>query len=443
MCFLGIRSQCLYFMPKVEQKVLSHFKPLFQGEARYIIAMGGRGNGRSTAGSQYVLARLIDQSSFTRAAIMRAVGSDIRSSCWREIMDRISEQNIASVLRVTDNEMIVEYGQNSIKGHGFRASSGSLTARLKSLANFNLVWIDEAEEIGEEEFRTLDDTLRTVRGRIRIVITLNTPPKNHWILRKWFDMLPSGVNGFYIPKLKVDVKDVLFIGGNYKENEPNLDVHTVQRYESYQFSNPAYFYQVIQGLSPEEVRGKIFSGWQQVDVIPEGARLVKFGLDWGWYPDPVSVVAVYYWNGCYIIDEVVHGTNIEDEAVANAIKGVRDWQITSVICGADEPKSIEMLQKFKIRAEKTDNRAGSVNYRIKITSAKKILVTKRSKNVWESYENYRWAEDKDGNPKGEPDHNLSDACDASSYALASINPMQNYIMPLITTKPVERKNPAR
>ena len=430
-------------MPKVEQKVLSHFKPLFQGEARYIIAMGGRGNGRSTAGSQYVLARLIDQSSFTRAAIMRAVGSDIRSSCWRETMDRISEQNIASVLRVTDNEMIVEYGQNSIKGHGFRASSGSLTARLKSLANFNLVWIDEAEEIGEEEFRTLDDTLRTVRGRIRIVITLNTPPKNHWILRKWFDMFPSGVNGFYIPKLKVDVKDVLFIGGNYKENEPNLDVHTVQRYESYQFSNPAYFYQVIQGLSPEEVRGKIFSGWQQVDVIPEGARLVKFGLDWGWYPDPVSVVAVYYWNGCYIIDEVVHGTNIEDEAVANAIKGVRDWQITSVICGADEPKSIEMLQKFKIRAEKTDNRAGSVNYRIKITSAKKILVTKRSKNVWESYENYRWAEDKDGNPKGEPDHNLSDACDASSYALASINPMQNYIMPLITTKPVERKNPAR
>jgi phage terminase large subunit len=227
--------------------------------------------------------------------------------------------------------------------------------------------------------------------------------------------------------LKEEIKDTIFIGGTWRENAVNLDKHTIERYEAYKYNNPAYYWQVIEGLSPEEVRGKIYTGWQQIDQIPEGARLVKFGLDWGWYPDPVSVIALYYYNGGYIVDEVIHGTNIEDEMVANAIKGVKGWENIYVVCGADEPKSIEVMKKYRIRAEATDNRKGSVNYRIKATSAKKIFVTRKSPNVWTGYENYAWTEDKDGNPKNEPDHAYSDTMDAVSYAVASINPLSQYL----------------
>lgn len=395
-------------------------------DIRYIILMGGRANGRSGTASRYCVSRLLGKE-YTRGAIMRATREDIRASCWGEIIDRVNEQKISSNFRITENDMYIERGQNSLRAHGFRASSGSLTARLKSLAGYNLVWIEEAEETGEEEFRTLDDTLRTVKGKIKIVITLNTPPKNHWILRKWFDLLPSNVQGFSIPKLRDDVKDVVYIPGTYRENEINLDKHTIERYKNYQYTNPAYFYQVIEGLSPDEVRGKIFTGWQMIDVIPQGARLVKFGLDWGWFPDPVSVIALYYYNGGYIVDEVVYGTNLDDEFVASEIKKVHGWETVPVVCGADEPKSIEMLKKYRIRAEATDNRKGSVAYRIKTTSSKKMSVTRRSSNVWTGYENYRWAEDKDGNPKNEPDHVFSDTMDATTYAVGSIDPIKNYV----------------
>lgn len=405
---------------------------------RYAIIMGGRGNGRSGTASRYCVSQLLGKE-YTRGAIMRATREDIRASCWGEIVDRLSEQKITEQFRITDNDMFIERGENSLRAHGFRASSGSLTARLKSLAGYNLVWIEEGEEIGENEFRTLDDTLRTVKGRIRIIITLNTPPKNHWILRKWFDLDPSGVQGFYIPKLKQGVTDVVHIGGSWRENQPNLDVHTVDRYKAYQHTNPSYFYQVIEGLSPDEVRGKIFSGWQLIDGIPEGARLVKFGLDWGWYPDPTVVVALYYHNGGYILDELCYDTQLEDEMVANAIKGVPNWEHVRAVCGADEKKSIELLKKYRVQAEATDNRAGSVNYRIRVTATKKVFVTRRSTKVWESYENYRWAEDKDGNPKGEPDHYLSDGMDAATYAIASINPMEKFVNPR-PTKPHERRN---
>ena len=198
---------------KVKYETHESHSPLWQNtDWRYALLVGGRGNGRSGTASRYAVSQLLSKE-YTRGAIMRATREDIRASCWSEIIDRLGEQKILDSFHITDNDMFIERGQNSLRAHGFRASSGSLTARLKSLAGYNFIWIEEAEEIGEKEFRTLDDTLRTIKGRIRIVFTLNTPPKNHWILRKWFDLISSDVQGFYVPHLKPDAKDVIYIGG--------------------------------------------------------------------------------------------------------------------------------------------------------------------------------------------------------------------------------------
>lgn len=407
---------------KVQFEVSESHAQLWENqEWRYAIIMGGRGNGRSGTASRYTISQLLGKEYF-RGVVMRAVQSDIALSCWAELEDLIIEQKIENEIRVTENEMTC--GAKSVRPLGFRASKGSLTARLKSLAGFTFVWAEEAEEIGEEEFRKLDDTLRTTKGRIRIIFTLNTPTRNHWILQKWFDLEESkDAPGFYIPHLKPEAKDVLYIGGTWEDNKPNIDKHTAERYEEYKYTNPAYYWQVIRGLAPDEVRGKIFSGWQTIDVIPQGARLMRVGVDWGWFPDPTVAVAMYYHNGSYIFDELAYDTQLEDEVLAKSIKDVPGWQQTPVICGADEPKSIETLRKYHIPSRKTDNRAGSVQYRIKVASAKKIYITRKSKKLWESYENYHWAEDKDGRPTGQPDHYLSDGMDACTYALADISPI--------------------
>mgnify|MGYP001561029954 CR=1 FL=1 len=421
----------------VDFEIHSSHIPLWEGDWRYAILMGGRGNGRSGTASRYAVSKLLGKE-YTRGAIMRATREDIRASCWGEIRDRLIEQNIAEAFHTTENDMFIERGQNSLRAHGFRASSGSLTARLKSLAGYNFVWIEEAEEIGEDEFRTLDDTLRTIKGRIRIVFSLNTPPKNHWILKKWFDLEPTGIQGFYLPKLKADAKDVIYIGGTWQENKPNLDIHTIERYKAYEWNNPSYFHQVIQGLSPEEVRGKIYTGWQIIDQIPTEARLIKFGEDFGWFPDPACVCAVYYWNGSYVIDELAYGTELSNEFLAGEVKKVDLGKLVPVVADSAEPKSIAEQNKYGIRVVGAEKGKDSVNFRIKVTSQKKIYVTRRSKNIWESYENYAWAEDKDGNPKGEPDHRWSHAMDAVSYAIASLHNKTSDI--IIPQRPRQRTN---
>lgn len=402
---------------------------------RYVFIMGGRGNGRSGTASRYAISKLLSND-YIRGAIMRATREDIRASCWGEIKDRLSEQDLSKLFRVVDNDMYIERGQNSLRAHGFRASSGSLTARLKSLAGYNFVWIEEAEEIGEEEFRTLDDTLRTTKGQIVILFTLNTPPKNHWILRKWFNLEPHPeAHGFFIPKLKPDVTDALYIGGTWRENKPNMDEHTIDRYMAYRNLNPNYYWQVIEGLSPEEIRGKIFTGWQQIDTIPLGARLVKFGVDFGWFPDPACACAIYYWNGSYVIDELAYGTELTNEYLAGEIKKVGQ---AITIADSAEPKSIVEMRKYGIQVQPCEKGRDSVSFRIKVTTQKKIYVTKRSKNIWNSYENYAWAEDKDGNPKGEPDHTWSHAMDAVMYPIASMhNKVSDVVVP---NRPRQKSN---
>lgn len=408
----------------VNQEVNEIFAPLWEKNVRYYILMGGRGAGRSTGVSQYVLSQLLSPE-FFRAAIMRAIHSDIRHSIWKELNDRINEQEVEGALHITDNDMVIEYGNNSVNAHGFKQSSGSHSAKLKSLANYNTVIIEEAEEVGEQEFMTLDDTLRTVKGTIRIILLLNPPAKNHWIIRRWFNLENSGIDGFFIPRLKKDIDNAVFIHGTFENNINNLDLETVKRYRAYKNTKPSYYWQMIKGLVPEVTRGKIYKGWELIEELPKDAKLLRIGGDWGWHPDPIATIALYYYDGSYIVDGITYGNEIEDDVVAADIKNVLGSEEMRAVFGADEPKSIELMKKKGIKAVKSITGAGSVNTRIKLTAEKKIKVVKKNHPiygnwVWDAYEKYHWAEDKDGNPKGEPDHEGSDPMDAVSYAIADL-----------------------
>lgn len=400
---------------KIEFEVRELFIPLWERKERYIIAMGGRGRGASTSISQYLVSRL-PAKEYMRCAIMRAVHSDIRDSSWKEINDRIDEQEIRQGLHITDNDMQIKCGQNSIKAIGFRQSSGSHSAKLKSLASYNVVWIEEAEEIGEDEFMTLDDTLRTVRGDIKIIFSVNSPHKNHWIIQKFFNLTSAEKEKFYIPTVKENINAYHF-GGTFRDNLQNLDEATIDRYKNYKLYKPDYYYQMIEGLVPEVLRGKIFSGWKQIEEMPHEAKLVAYGLDGGWFPDPTVLVAIYEYRGGYIVDELLYGTEIDNETIAATIRKTNK----NILCNADlDERSVDAIKKLGVHIVRVEKKPDSVKYRIKLTSRQKIIVTARSEKVWKSYENYAWQETKDGDPVGKPNHFMSDGVDAVTYGIQSI-----------------------
>lgn len=407
---------------KLNQIVNEVWKPLFihKNGIRYIILMGGRGAGRSYAASQYATAKLFGPDYF-RCAIMRAVHSDIRLSLWKELNDRFEEQEVQDVegLHLVPNSMTAEYGSNSITAIGFRASSGARSAKLKSLAGYNTIIIEEAEEIGEMEFMKLNDSLRTIKGEITVILCLNTPPKSHWFIREFFDLELSEHSGFHIPKLNAKhSEDTIFLYENFRCNLANLDAHTVKRYEEYRNIKPDYFFHVIEGLCPDTVRGRIYKDWKLIDDIPHEAKLIRRGLDFGWSPDPLHLCDIYYYNGGYILDQLLHGQEIDNKQTAEVIKS----QIHQVLTVADsaEPKSIAEINSYGVNIIGAEKGQDSVIYGIKVVSGLRISVTRRSTELWESYENYSWAETKDGISLGIPNHYKSDPMDAARYGLVSI-----------------------
>ena len=397
-------------------EIRRNYLPLWEKKFRYALIMGGRGAGRSTAVSQYVVSKLPAKEYF-RCALMRAIHSDIRHSSWREVVDRIDEQEAKEAFRITDNDMHIALGPNSIQAHGFRASSGGHSAKLKSLASYNIVHIEEAEEIKEREFITLDDTLRTTKGEIKIILTLNTPSKNHWLIKRWFNLEPSEVNGFYIPKPK---EGIVCIPGTYRDNLQNLDENTVERYESYKTTNSAYYWQYIEGLCPEVILGKIYSGWREVDSIPHEARLIGHALDFGFDPDPAAIVSIYYWNGGYILDEKLYQTKLLNEHLAIHLKTLSP---APIIADSAEPKSIEDLKRYNLQVIPTEKGPDSVRQGIKKVQGLRISYTKTSTNLKEEYENYAWKLTKEGEQIGIEDPNCANhLLSAARYGLCTLTP---------------------
>ena len=232
-----------------------------------------------------------------------------------------------------------------------------------------------------------------------------------------------------------------FIILTYKDNEGLPDV-IVQELESRR-GNRMFATVYLDGLLGE-AEGRIFTGWNtQLEDIPHEARLERYGLDFGYTNDPSAIVAVYYFNGGYILDEVCFQKGLSNKQLADILQNQRK---ALTIADSAEPKSIDEIRSYGINIMPTTKGPGSVLQRIQMMQDQQISVTKRSINIIKEYRNYLFLTDKDGRLTNEPDHLWSHSMDASMYAIASCVPMIRRkemldMLPHIIRK--ERPNPAR
>lgn len=421
----------------MNQQVNQVYRPLFEHapNVRYIILMGGRGAGRSTVASQYANAKLMAPEYF-RGAIMRYILGDIRNSIYREITDRAEENQILDQISVNDSLMKLEYGSNSINAVGFKKSSGDQKSKLKSLASYNCVIIEEADEVKEDDFRQLDDSLRTVKGEITIILLLNPPAKNHWIVQRWLKLLPSEENGYYDYALKDGILDTVLIKTNYLDNVTNIAPQSVIQYEAYKDSKPSHYWNMVKGLIPEVVVGKIYNNWNVIDQVPHEARLERYGLDFGYSNDETAIVALYYYNGGYILDEVTYLTGLSNKRIADKLL---TNERALVIADSAEPKSIDEIAGYGVPIQACVKGQDSVNQGIQYVQDQKISVTKRSINILAEYDNYAWMVDKDtGETTNIPIDDWNHAMDAIRYAFDSLKPVSQQ-----TVSRVQRHNEQR
>ena len=345
---------------------------------------------------------------------MRAVLNNVRESIWREVLDQLKQLNLSDHVRITDNQMKVSAGSDkTIEGKGFKKSDGGNTAKLKSLANYNLVVVDEADEISEEDFNTLDSSIRTSRGQNLIILVFNMPSKNHWIIRKWFDLDETGIEEFYAPKPKKR-SDTTYITGTYRDNLKNTPEPVRNLYESYKETNPDYYHSMIQGLVSGGKRGRIFKNVKTIsefefNLLPYPSI---YGLDFGFSSDPVALVEIKRHNRKLFVRELIYEAGLLNFDLSKKIKQFDKKGNKMIYADSAEPKSIAELKSYGHNVLGVKKGGGSVNFGINELKGYEIFFTKNSENLLIEAEEYCWALDRGKNPTDEPIDKFNHGWDA-------------------------------
>lgn len=264
------------------------------------------------------------------------------------------------------------------------------------------LFLNEANNINLEAFNELE-----VRTKEFIFIDYN-PTTEFWV---YSDVCGCGMEGCH--GKRTDTEHIIL---TYLDNEA-LDQAIVDSIEQRRM-NKAWFQVYGLGLLGE-VETRIYKGWQIIDEVPFEARLERFAIDFGYTNDPTAIVAIYYYNGGYIVDEIAYQNGLVNKQIADIIKA----QPKRVMAIADsaEPKSIDELRLEGITVLPSKKGPGSILQGIQFVQGQQISVTKNSINIIKEYRNYVWITDKDGKIINEPDHLFSHSMDAIRYGFGSMN----------------------
>jgi len=232
----------------------------------------------------------------------------------------------------------------------------------------------------------------------------------------WLDWNPTSEFWYY-----TEIKDKVdhdFLTLTYLDCKDVLDPQIVQSIESKKIRKG--WWQVYGLGQLGEVEGKIYKDWKIIDELPHEARLERYGLNFGYSNHPLGLVAIYYHNGGYIIDEIAYGLGIKNRHIADTLK---NYAKAPVIADSAEPKSIDEIMEYDIDIVGAEKGKGSVNHGISYVQDQRISITRRSINVIREYRNYLWKVDMSGivtNIPEEPFHYIMDAC---RYGLVGLTPV--------------------
>jgi phage terminase large subunit len=233
----------------------------------------------------------------------------------------------------------------------------------------------------------------------------------------WLDYNPSSL--FWVDKELIGQPDTDFITLTYKDNDSLAD-SIVKEIEKARVKAKTSTYWAnwwkVYGLGEiGSLEGTCIPDWKTIDNVPEEARLLCAGLDFGYSVDPTAIIFLYKWNNAYIYDEVLYRKGMLNRDISNFLK---EKNITTTIwADSAEPKSIQEIRTYGHAIYGVTKGRDSVLYGINLINQNEIYITSRSKNLIRELQGYIWDKDKEGNNIQKPTGTHPDCIDACRYAL--------------------------
>ena len=147
---------------------------------------GGRDSGKSRDEAQRLVLRCLEQDYF-RYILVRKTANTIKDSQWQTIKDVVYDWGLESLFTFNINPLEIR----CVNGNKFICRGMDEPAKLKSISNPSGAWVEEGNQISEEDFIFLISSLRSNQGRIKLDFTFNPESdspdfSDFWIYRNFF-----------------------------------------------------------------------------------------------------------------------------------------------------------------------------------------------------------------------------------------------------------------
>lgn len=371
------------------------FKRLFDNDWREAAVYGGRYSLKS-----HTVARIL---------LIRARQKKIRVACFREFQNSIAEsshqllKDLINQYELKDFEVTQNSIINKINGSDFIFKGlHNNEQSIKSTEGIDIAWVEEAQTVSNTSLEVLTPTVR--KPGSQLIYTYNRlleddPVHHRLVLEGRPNTLIINVNYDIALKYNMMPEVIRLEMEDDKERRPALYKHKWLG-------------------EPSSSERKIYKDWAIIDEIPHEARLERYGLDFGYSNDPTAIVAIYKYNGGFILDEITYQKGLSNKQIADIL--LNQPQALTVADSA-EPKSIDELRLYGVNILPALKGQGSVNKGIQYVQDQRISVTKRSSNTIQEYSRYLWQIDKLDKIINVPEGGFDHAMDATRYALDTYN----------------------
>ena len=362
------------------------FKKNYEANTKIVVNQGSSRSGKTYSILQLLIlvkAFDIDDGVFT---IVRKTMPSLKASALRDFFEILKNEGLYEERfhNKTENTYI-------LNGNLFEFVSLDQPQKKRG-SKRDYLFINEANELSLEDWIQL-----SIRTEKQIFIEYNPSMEEHWI----YDLV--------IPR-----KDCTFIQSTYLDNIEFLPAEVVREIENLKNIDDNYWRVYGLGL-PGQIRGMIFTNWDQVDEFPVDCKWVAYGLDFGFTNDPTALIKVGMAGGVLWLDELIYNRGLTNQDIAKWM-GELGLKWADEVIADNQPKCIYEIKKEGFNIQATYKGKDSILAGLDVLQRYKIHITKRSGNLIREFKNYKWKEDQAGKPTNEPIDKFNHGIDALRYA---------------------------
>lgn len=408
----------------VTKIVNPHFeKFLFDWNSAYYLLVGGYGSSKSYHVALKIVMKLLQEK--RTCLVVREVYDTIRDSCYALFVEICGSLELESYVKFARSPMQLNFSNGSkIIFRGMDAP-----AKLKSIHDISLIWLEEAAEIKYAGFKELIGRLRHPFLPLHMILSLNPVAKSNWVYEHFFIKRNLNDELLYTEKI-LRVGDTYYHHSTADDNHflPSDYVDKLEEMKNYDLT----LYRIaragkfgVNGIRVLE-QFEIAPHDEVMAAVEKIPRRFKFvGMDLGFVESYNSVVRVavddenkwlyIYWNW--------YERGLTDDEIVNKLE---EFKRTREVIRVDSasPKSIRYFQKNGLNAVAAKKwsegvrRARLANVR-KIKRFKKIICSDACPWVIKELADLTFAKDRDDHVI-EDEFNIDAHCfDAIVYALGT------------------------